>query len=269
MELCKNVYINSKIASLQYSLINRLFDDKFHEWKLIPLHLTKSIFAIKFNFHSNLDSDDSKILTFPSFYKQLFHNWRKYLSSSVNIPSSILSQPIWHNKNIEINSKSIYIGEFSKQNIFLCDLFNPFVPNAPFIYPLKASENLTVFCCFQEVEKESIGNEWVSTENEFKMWDEMGIRYNLKINLISNGDKFSIQFPNWVKSTQRKSMLNKNFSFFSNTQLSSFCKMEEENKSPILLWHSYTRYLESSWGIFYWLLTFFTVNTTDCHFWLL
>ena len=78
------------------------------------------------------------------------------------------------------------------------------------------------------------------------MWDEMGIRYNLKINLISNGDKFSIQFPNWVKSTQRKSMLNKNFSFFSNTQLSSFCKMEEENKSPILLWHSYTRYLESS-----------------------
>ena len=47
------------------------------------------------------------------------------------------------------------------------------------------------------------------------MWDEMGIRYNLKINLISNGDKFSIQFPNWVKSTQRKSKLNKNFSFFS------------------------------------------------------
>ena len=24
-------------------------------------------------------------------------------------------------------------------------LFNPFVPNAPFLYPLKASENLTVF----------------------------------------------------------------------------------------------------------------------------
>ena len=40
-------------------------------------------------------------------------------------------------------------------------LFNPFVPNAPFLYPLKTSENLTVFWCFQGVEKGCIGNEWV------------------------------------------------------------------------------------------------------------
>ena len=33
-------------------------------------------------------------------------------------------------------------------------LFNPFVPNAPFLYPLKTSENLTV-------EKGCIGNKWV------------------------------------------------------------------------------------------------------------
>ena len=38
---------------------------------------------------------------------------------------------------------------------------NPFVPNAPFLYQLKASENLTVFWCFQGVEKGYIGNEWV------------------------------------------------------------------------------------------------------------
>ena len=37
---------------------------------------------------------------------------------------------------------------------------NPFVPNAPFLYPLQTSENLTVFC-FQGVEKGYIGNEWV------------------------------------------------------------------------------------------------------------
>ena len=41
--------------------------------------------------------------------------------------------------------------------------FNPFVPNAPFPYPLKTSENLTVFWFFQEVEKGFIGNEWVKT----------------------------------------------------------------------------------------------------------
>ena len=138
----KNVDIISKIATLQCSWIKRLYDDKFHEWKLIPHHLIKSTFGINFKFHSNLDFDDSKILTFPSFYKQLFRNWRKYLSPPVNIPSSILPQLIWYNKNIKINIKPIYVKELAKQNIiFMCDLF--------------------------------------STENEFKTWDEIKISYNL------------------------------------------------------------------------------------------
>ena len=37
---------------------------------------------------------------------------------------------------------------------------NPFVPNAPFLYPLKTSENF--FWCFQGVDKGCIGNEWVN-----------------------------------------------------------------------------------------------------------
>ena len=41
-------------------------------------------------------------------------------------------------------------------------IFNPFVPNAPFLYPLKTSENLTVFGCFQGVEKRCIGKECVN-----------------------------------------------------------------------------------------------------------
>ena len=40
-------------------------------------------------------------------------------------------------------------------------LFNPFVPNAPFLYPLKTSQNRKIFWCFQEVEKGCIGNKWV------------------------------------------------------------------------------------------------------------
>ena len=39
---------------------------------------------------------------------------------------------------------------------------NPFVPNAPFLYPLKTSENLTVFLCFQELQKECIGDKCVN-----------------------------------------------------------------------------------------------------------
>ena len=40
--------------------------------------------------------------------------------------------------------------------------YKAFVPNAPFLYPLKTSENLTVFWCFQGIEKGYVGNEWVN-----------------------------------------------------------------------------------------------------------
>ena len=43
---------------------------------------------------------------------------------------------------------------------------NLFVPNAPFFYPLKTSGNLTVFLCFQWLEKGCIGNEWVNQKME-------------------------------------------------------------------------------------------------------
>ena len=43
-------------------------------------------------------------------------------------------------------------------------LFNPFIPNAPFLYTLKASENCKVIWCFQGVEKRCIGDEWVTWE---------------------------------------------------------------------------------------------------------
>ena len=53
-------------------------------------------------------------------------------------------------------------------SIFVCgkkSVVNPFVPNAPFLYPLKTSEKLKVFWCFQGVEKGCIGNEWVKMNN--------------------------------------------------------------------------------------------------------
>ena len=89
----------------------------------IQLHLIKSTLGINFKFLSNLDFEDSKILIFPSFYKQLFRNWCKYLSSFFNNPSSVLSQPIWYNKNIKINSKPIYVEEVFKRNIISDSIF--------------------------------------------------------------------------------------------------------------------------------------------------
>ena len=48
--------------------------------------------------------------------------------------------------------------------------FNPFVPNAPFLYPLKSSENRKVFWCFQGVEKGCIRNEWVKWNWLYKIF---------------------------------------------------------------------------------------------------
>ena len=44
-------------------------------------------------------------------------------------------------------------------------LFNPFVSNAPLLYPLKTSENLTLFWCFHGIEKGCIGNKWVKVKS--------------------------------------------------------------------------------------------------------
>ena len=43
---------------------------------------------------------------------------------------------------------------------------NPYVPNAPFLYPLKTSENITV-SCFQEVGNGYIGNKWAIVKTFF------------------------------------------------------------------------------------------------------
>ena len=45
-------------------------------------------------------------------------------------------------------------------------LFNPSLPSAPFLYPIK-TENLTVFRCFHGVEKGCIGEKWVKVGDLF------------------------------------------------------------------------------------------------------
>ena len=51
----RNVDIFSKVAILQCSWIKRLFDNNFHQWKLIPLYLIRQYLGKNFKFHSNLE----------------------------------------------------------------------------------------------------------------------------------------------------------------------------------------------------------------------
>ena len=50
----KSVDISTKILSLQHSWVKRLYDEHFHEWKIIPLHCLNIIFGKQDCFHSHL-----------------------------------------------------------------------------------------------------------------------------------------------------------------------------------------------------------------------
>ena len=72
----KNVDINKKVANLQCSWIKRIYDDSFHEWKLIPLKFIKKLFGDDLKFHSNLSFNSSYVRHFPSFHKNILLNWK-------------------------------------------------------------------------------------------------------------------------------------------------------------------------------------------------
>ena len=99
----KNIDILNKVLSLQCSLIRRLYDNSFHKWKLIPPFLIKNSFGNCFKFHSNLFFKRNKIRFFPSFYKEIFLYWKKYLTRKPEIPSWIFSQYLWYNENIQVD----------------------------------------------------------------------------------------------------------------------------------------------------------------------
>ena len=68
----KNVDINLKVITLQCSWVKKLYDENFHEWKVIPLHLIRIIFGQNFKFHSNLSYDTKLLTSFPVFHKNIF-----------------------------------------------------------------------------------------------------------------------------------------------------------------------------------------------------
>ena len=121
----KNVNIQRKIISLQCSWVRRLYDHSFHEWKVIPLKLIKKSFGPHFKFHSNLLFNVSCINDFPSFYLDIFCNWKKCFSTNPETPSCILSHYLWFNKFIIVDNSYINFTNFSNKNInFVSDLVN-------------------------------------------------------------------------------------------------------------------------------------------------
>ena len=69
-------------------------------------------------------------------------------------------------------------------NMFLLQTFNPFVPNASFLYPLKRSENRKIFLCFQGVDKGCIGNKWAKTYLAMSILHKKFLKILPKANIV-------------------------------------------------------------------------------------
>ena len=56
-EICslKNVDLRNKITSMQCSWVKGLFENDFHDWKIIPLFAIGKHLGKNFKFHNNID----------------------------------------------------------------------------------------------------------------------------------------------------------------------------------------------------------------------
>ena len=95
----------------------------------------------------------SEILPLAILIYQVFwpsDSWfKRYIQKCILSRELILTMTSHFSKSIEWFK--IWKNKYHKNEMGL--FLNPFVPSAPFLYPLKTSENLMVFWCFLGVEK--------------------------------------------------------------------------------------------------------------------
>ena len=113
----KNVKISSKIISLQYTMIKKLYSNTIPGWKDMLLHQIKTNQGLKFTFHLTLDISIQKLTKFQTYCKIIFKNWCLLLASSPILLSAIASQALWYDKHIKIDYKWIYLSEISKKGL--------------------------------------------------------------------------------------------------------------------------------------------------------
>ena len=87
---------------------------------LIGKHLVRN-----FKFYNNIDVSNDILLKFPSFYQDIFIKWINNYTTKPTLPSMILSEFIWFNLNIKVDSKPMRFSFCSDKNVnFIGQLFN-------------------------------------------------------------------------------------------------------------------------------------------------
>ena len=64
----KNVDLRNKITIIQCSWLKRLFEDDFHDWKIIPLLLVGKYLGKNFKLHNNIEIRNDTLSKLPSFH---------------------------------------------------------------------------------------------------------------------------------------------------------------------------------------------------------
>ena len=132
--------------------MRRLYNNSFHEWKVIPLKLVIESFGSHFKFHSNLLFNISCINDFPSFYLDIFSNWKKYFSTNPETRSCILSQYLRFSKFIIVDNPHVNFTNFSSRNINFVGYFVNENCNFKSWVTLKNQYNLDNKLCFQWIQ---------------------------------------------------------------------------------------------------------------------
>ena len=112
----RNVDINTNIASLQYSRIKQLYEDTFHEWKLIPLNLINITITPAFTFHLSL-AFSFQLHQFPKFHQNIFQFWSTCFHAAYIFLFIILSEFLWFNRNIKLDNGPCFSSAFLKREL--------------------------------------------------------------------------------------------------------------------------------------------------------
>ena len=108
----KNVDLRNKITNMQCSCVKRLLEDDFHDWKVILLFLIGKHLGKNFKFHNNIDISNGIVSKLSSIYQGIFIKWINGFTSKPTLPSMILSEFIWFNSNIKVDSKPLHFSFF-------------------------------------------------------------------------------------------------------------------------------------------------------------
>ena len=104
------------------SWVKRFFENDFHDWKVIPLFLIGKNLGKNFKFHNNIDINNDILSKFSSSYQDIFIKCINNYTSKPTLPSMILSDFIWFNSNIKVDSKPVHFSFFSDKNVPWKDL---------------------------------------------------------------------------------------------------------------------------------------------------